>query len=198
MTEKLLFNEKDLLLQVAQHDENAFRQLFEHYKNKIYAFAFHLTDSTVLSEEIVQDVFVKIWINKEALVRIDQFSAYLFTITRNHTFNQLKRLANERFILKQLKDELPESENNTEQLLINKEYNGILQQAIELLPPQQQLIYNLSRKEGLKLEEIAQQLNLSVNTVKSHMGKALKTIRSHFNDRIQTLLIIAAAFFLKD
>ena len=85
-----LYNESDLLAEVARGNENAFKVLFDRYWDKIFSVAFVLTKSVVLAEEIVQDVFLKIWLNRLKLPEIENFEGYLFIIGRNHIFNELR------------------------------------------------------------------------------------------------------------
>ncbi|HWJ28602.1 MAG TPA: sigma factor, partial [Flavisolibacter sp.] len=84
-------NENELIQGVLQGDEKAFRQLFDHYWPGIFSVAFSLTKSSVLSEEIVQDVFLKVWLKREQLATVNNFPGYLFTIAKNHIYNELRR-----------------------------------------------------------------------------------------------------------
>mgnify|MGYP000597832205 CR=1 FL=1 len=91
----LIENEKVLLSNVAAGDENAFAKLFKNYYNQLGGFIMRLTESESLTQEIVQDVFLKIWINRTALSEIDCFKAYLPVVAKNHAFNCLKQIARE-------------------------------------------------------------------------------------------------------
>ena len=88
-------NVKILLLKVVDGDENAFGQLFKIYYNQLGDFIMRITESELLTQEIVQDVFLKIWINRSSLAEIDSFRAYLLVVARNHAFNCLKKIARE-------------------------------------------------------------------------------------------------------
>ena len=87
------YTENELLRLIAEGDKNAFTQIYNNYRNKIYSIAFDLTESTAVAEEIVQDVFLKIWVKRDSLNEVEHFRAYLFTITRNYVFTALKRIA---------------------------------------------------------------------------------------------------------
>lgn len=171
---------RNLLLRISQSDQLAFRILFRAYSNRVYGFALKLTRNAITAEEIVQDIFMKLWINRESVNSIEQFSAYLFTITRNHTFNVLKKVAIEATAKNHLSKELSEAHRDTEEAIQYHESQRILNEAISNLPPQQKLVYSLCHNEGLKYEEVAQRLNISRFTVKTHMQQALRTIKSHF------------------
>ncbi|WP_350340075.1 RNA polymerase sigma factor [Paraflavitalea speifideaquila] len=88
--------EKQLLIRVSKGDERAFEQLFNLYYNQIGDFIMRIVESKPLTQEIVQDVFLKIWISKDTLAEVESFRAYLFIVARNHTFNCLKQIARER------------------------------------------------------------------------------------------------------
>src|SRR4051794_31123528 len=87
---------KIMLLKVAEGDENAFAALFKIYYNQLGEFIMRITESKPLTQEIVQDVFLKIWINRSSLAELDSFKAYLLVVARNHAFNCLKQIAREK------------------------------------------------------------------------------------------------------
>ncbi len=180
----------DLLEKISKNDTIAFCQLFDLYSPKVNAFAVKLTHNPVIAEEIVQDVFMKIWIKRETLTNVDNISAYLFTIVRNNAFNVLKRIALEEKAKKILAKELPRFHQETEEGIQQQESQQILNQAIDRLPPQQRLVYSLCYQEGLKYEEVAQRLNISRLTVKAHMQHALRNIKSHLSSLLALLIFI--------
>ena len=177
------------LRRLSESDREAFAHLFTKYHQKVNAFAFRLTHSEAMAEEIVQDVFMKIWLNRESLASVDHFQSYLYTIARNHTFNILKRLALEENAKAAFGRELPRHQE-TDETSMYEERQQMLNQAIDRLPPQQRLVYSLCHQDGLKYEEVAQQLNISRLTVKTHMQQALRSIRSHFSSTYGILLLI--------
>jgi len=168
-----------LLSAVAKGDESAFRQLFEQHWDNIYGVAFAFTKSPVIAEEMAQDVFVKIWLKREDLPQVKKFSDYLFIIARNHIFSALHKKLHEQPFSDHLLNYFQETINTPDNQLLLRETEQLLQKAIEQLPPQQHLIYCLSREQGLNQEEIAAKLDISKNTVKSHMSKALQFIRNY-------------------
>lgn len=161
-----LHDEKQLLLQVAQGDEAAFRKLFHQYWENIYGVALVLTKFSPLAEDMVQDIFLKVWLNKEKLSEVENFSNYLFIIARNHIFDELRKKSRESDFAQQLIDYFNASPHNPEHELLHKESARILKTAIDKLPEQQKKIYQLSRDKGLKHDEIAGQLGISKNTVR--------------------------------
>lgn len=174
-----LYTERELLRLVAEGDKNAFTQLYNNYRNKIYSIAFELTESTTVAEEIVQDTFLKIWVKRGSLPEVEHFRAYLFTITRNYVFTALKRIARKETIEVSAIQDAPLYDHDTEDRVLNNEYTRILQAAIDRLPEQQKQVYNLIKKEGLKREEAAAALHLSPETVKTHLAQAMRSIRTY-------------------
>lgn len=171
---------KNLLDQLANDDERAFRQLFHFFSDKVYSFAYRLTRSETVAEEMVQEVFLKVWINRASLSEVSNFSAFLLTITKNQTFNILKRQALEERAKLRLLREFDDTQGETEEAFIMEEHKQLLNQAINHLPPQQRLVYSMCHQEGLRYEEVAQRLKISKLTVKTHMQQALRNIKSQF------------------
>lgn len=179
MTSSLPFNEKTLLTQVAEGDEKAFRILFDRYWDNIYGVAFAFTKSTMIAEEMAQDIFLKIWLKRHLLNSIQKFDAYLYKVAKNHIYNELRKKIKEEPFTDHIINYFREIGDSPEQQMIFKESKHLVNLAIEKLPHQQQLIYRLSREQGMSQEDIADKLQISKNTVKSHMNKALQSIR-HF------------------
>lgn len=180
-------NEKRLLQQVAAGNEHAFKQLFDLRRQKVYSFAFHLTRSDLMAEEIVQEIFLRIWLHRRQLSDILHFNAWLNTLVRNLSYTWLRRMALEASILRDLQHRSGEASVDTQDNLQIREYRRLLQQAIDDLPPRQQEIYLLSRREELSYAAIADQLGLSINTVKNHMKEALRSMRRFLESHSLTL-----------
>lgn len=169
--------EPGLLKAVSEGDEKAFSEIFHLYRNKIYAIAFKLTASEAVAEEVLLDVFLKVWLKREQLQQVEHFTAWLFTITRNHIFNLLKQKALEMTPLAEQEEHLHQHSDHPGSILQEKEYRQVLQQAVNRLPPQQKKVYHLIKEHGLKREEAASELNLSPETVKRHLSDAMQFIR---------------------
>ncbi|WP_336725891.1 RNA polymerase sigma factor [Paraflavisolibacter sp. H34] len=182
--------DKEWILQVAEGNEAAFRQLFDHYWDHIYSVAFALTKSSPLAEEIVQDVFLKIWIRREQLPAIDKFDGYLFMVARNHIYNELRKKTAEQPFVDHLEQYFLETSALPEQQLLLKETKQLILKAVAQLPAQQRAVYELSRNEGLDHARIAEKLGISKLTVKSHMTKALQAIRQYLEKHTDGLLFL--------
>lgn len=190
-----LHNEKDLLHRVAEGDEAAFRVLYNHYRKKIYSLGLFLTKSETPAQELVQDVFLKVWEKREQLREISYFNAWLRTIARNTAINYLRARAVEKLGLAHLT--INESSNClTENDVADRESAHLLETAVRLLPPQQQKVYILHRKKGLPHEAIAGQLNISVLTSKKYMKLALHSIRIFLERRMDNVAWLAIYFYL--
>lgn len=181
-------SEKELLRRISQNDEKAFKEVFDLYKERFYAAALKMTRSQDDAEEIVQEVFVTLWLRRSVLAEVDNPASYLLTIVYNSISVRFRKIALERKMKEKLTERLPQSECNTEEIIEEKENQQLLQNILQCLPDQQQLIYKLSKEDGLSRNEIAAQLHISPNTVKNHLLKAMKYIRTHWNKAL-TLII---------
>jgi RNA polymerase sigma-70 factor (ECF subfamily) len=186
-------NEKELLVKISQGDEAAFTQLFYAYHNRLGAYVYRLTRSPEVTEEIVQDVFMKIWSNRGALYEVEKFGSYIYVLSRNQTFNQLRRIAREHIRRKKALENMDGFYQPVDLSEQSDDYFSLLEEAVEELPPQQQRVYLLSKRERMTYQEIALQLHISKETVKKHLSLASKFIinylRSHRDLLILCLLI---------
>lgn len=170
-------NESILLTQVSIGDEKAFNKLHDFYRPSIYRFIYKFIKSTELSNDICQEVFMKLWEDRSVIQEINSFKSYLFTITKNHTFNCLKRAAVEDRIKGEVLKSYHTSKNDTEDVLLAKEYQQFLQTILDTLPPQSRTVFKLCRQQEKSYEEAAQILGVSSNAIKKHMVKSMKVIR---------------------
>ncbi|MEO7044231.1 MAG: RNA polymerase sigma-70 factor [Ferruginibacter sp.] len=168
--------ERGLLLQVADGNENAFAQIFHLHRDKLYSFILDISASKVLAEDVVQDVFLKIWHKRMDLAEVQNFNSYLFRIAHNHAVNLIKRKVKEKLVLADVRFTEKISVDIDDELDF-REVEKFFHEAVENLPKRQKMVFILSRDHGLKQEEIARQLNISVTTVKCHMKLALRSIR---------------------
>jgi RNA polymerase sigma-70 factor (family 1) len=190
-------DEKELLLQVAGGSEQAFRQLFMRYHQWLISHVFRLTGSMAQAEEVTQDVFLKLWMNREVLAGINNFKPYLFVLSRNHAVNVLKATIKERLRRQEWeKEHAPEPLNNEEEPTVTR--YTLLDEAIDQLPEQQRKVYLLSRYEQLTYSEISSKMNISRETVKKYIQIAVKSIISFMKKKIAELeLLLVFLFFLK-
>lgn len=161
-------------------DEEAFAQLFERHKSKVYAYAYKWTKSKAEAEEITQDIFVNLWINRNKLPDILNVSAYIYKIAVNKTYDYLRSDKAKEFMMKQFAALCPQksSAESAEYDYLLKENEGIVSRAISQLSQQKQRIFYLSTQEAKTPKEIAKDLNLTSSTVRSHLSDAIQHIRT--------------------
>jgi len=187
--------ERELLHKVALGDQKAFTELFERHQTLVYDFALRLTRSKSRAEEIVQDVFIKLWVNRAEIERIQNLAAYINRMARNYSYTALRKIAAETLRTVELAEPEMAGPSDAEHRLLYNESAKILQTAVDILPPQRKLVYEMCHEQGLKYEEVAAKLNISPGTVHKHMKLALKSIRTYFHDMDATILIFI--FFIK-
>jgi len=191
----------DLLkLCIKEGNEKAFATFFYAYKDKLFSFLFQITKSENKAEDLVQDVFMKIWQTRDTLSTIDNLNAYIFKIAQNAAVDQLRKMAKDILLITETltDNETADSESPSE-LLLNKELKELIDNAIEQLPAQQKKIFIMRWIEGLSHEEIAHKMNISVSTAQNHMRQALINLRSYLLTHYQeiiTLLISATQITL--
>ena len=192
------YEEKSLLALVARGDETAFHMLYTHHRAHIYGIALRLLQSASLAEDVLQEVFLKIWVGREKLPKINCFSAYLNTITRNHIYNTLRKQAYDELLLERLFPLQMASLRDTALDDISyRELREALQKVVASLTPQQKRVFELSRMEGLKHEDIARQLNVSRETVKKHVSEALRMVRLQLRQFRHVPELVILLFFLR-
>ncbi|MEJ1237207.1 RNA polymerase sigma-70 factor [Chryseolinea sp. T2] len=186
---------KSLLFQVAEGDEAAFRVLFNSYCHRVNSFATGLTRSETIGQETVQEIFMKIWLKREALTSVINFDAFLFTMVRNHVYNIMRRQALEAQAKSTFQGEVVATFDSEDDDVLS-ERKHMLDKVVDSLPQQQRRVFQLCQLQGLKYQEAAALLNISRLTVKTHMQQALKTIRMQVSRLIlAAAVIIVSEFF---
>jgi RNA polymerase sigma-70 factor (ECF subfamily) len=181
--------DKELLLRVAKGDELAFRAVYDFYKARFHAAAFKMTRSADDAEEIVQEVFITLWNQRTKVGGAQNPVNYFYKILHNTIYSHFRKLAHERQLkLKVAGNERDADESPVEERLIDKEELEILEAVITQLPPQQQLVYRLSKQQGLTREQIAEKLKISPNTVKNHLAVASEFVREHVKKGLSALI----------
>lgn len=175
---------KLILLKVSEGNENAFEELFKYYDSQLHGYILSITKSPTLAEEIVQDVFLKIWLNRASLTEIDSFKPYLFVIARNYTFDCLKRINRKKKREKEWANSIINHSLNEPGESSTYNSHEKIDRIIKLLPPRQKTIYIL-RREGMKQAEIAQNLNISTETVKKHTHLALRFLKDKLKGSVE-------------
>lgn len=168
--------EKQLIRLVKEGHKEAFSILYNQYWEKVYAFGRLYLDCKERAEDVVQEVFVKIWESREFLQEEENFKGLLFIITRNLIFNQYRKNVNEDFYKMTVLSAVEETYSLEEEIEAG-DLSAYIDLLIRDLPPKRRLIFDLSRKEHKSYKEIAAMLHISEKTVENQIGEALKYLK---------------------
>jgi RNA polymerase sigma-70 factor (family 1) len=190
------YDDNDLAIRLRANDTAAFEALYEKYHQALYAYIRKFIKVPELSEDILQEVFLKIWEVRHRLNPTLSLQAYIYRIARNAVFKTLKRIAIEEDLQVAIAYQLAENAESVDLQLQWRQYDEILQEAIKQLPPQRQKVFRLCRQEGKKYEEVGMELNLSRNTVKEHMVLATRFLREYIYTHYKVDFILILMFLL--
>jgi RNA polymerase sigma-70 factor (family 1) len=193
---KPLHNEQQLLVKLAEGDEYAFEQLYLIYSPKIYKKILQLVKQVAVAEEILQDVFVKIWEKRETLDNEKSFKSFLYTIAKNLVIDLFRRAALDRQMLQNFIIENTELYYPFDNTDLNAESKAIIQKALDTLPPQRKKVYTLIKLEGKSYDEVAELLNISTSTINDHVVKATKAIKFYFEQNENLLIALLASLLI--
>lgn len=178
---------KDIQNRIAlQSDEQAYEELFHYFYPSLYQFALSFVKTGQLAEEVVSDVFIRIWQKRTALGRIRDLKLYLFISTKNTSLNYLRQQKRDSLLPDDYRVQLRSVYFDPEELLITAEMINRVQQAVNQLPPRCQLIFKLIKDDGLRYKEVAGLLNLSLKTIENQMTLALRKIGTAIQFDIRT------------
>lgn len=186
-----------LIDKIVGGDEQAFSVLFFKYLPVLHVFAAKFTKSEDAAEEIIQDSFLRLWLNRDKLAEVDNVRAYLYKYVSNECLSYLRKKLREERVVDTFMAKQQNSHNNTVETINLNEVTKIIAIAIEKLPDQRKNIYQLSRRDGKTIPEIAEILNISPNTVKNALVIALKSIRIHLDQHGIVFFFPMVFFFLK-
>ena len=167
-------DELKLIGKIALGNHNAYNEFFMIYFPKVKYFIFHFVKSEATAEELTQEVFVRIWENREKMASVQSVNSYIYRMAKNATLNYIEHQHVEKNYLGQYEANVGQS---IEEELYARETELLVQLTVNNMPPQRKKIYKMSREEGLKNDEIAEQLNISKKTVENHLNIALNEIR---------------------
>ncbi|TDO02685.1 RNA polymerase sigma-70 factor (ECF subfamily) [Sunxiuqinia elliptica] len=186
---------QELLLDLKAGNMLAFDKIYELYSHKLYSFIRKILKNEQEAEDVMQEVFVKLWEHRERLENYQSLNAYIFTMAYNHSIDLIRKRMNNAKYLDYLKNisvvlGAPSSTNELEFNELNKQVENL----ISRLPERQRQVYLLHREEGLSYPEIANQLGISKNTVENHMVRALRFLREHIDHSTLTSLLFICLF----
>ena len=188
----IAFEDKLKIERLILGDEQVFSLIYKEYSQKVYRLAFRYLKNESRSEEIVQETFIRIWISREGLDPNGVLWSFISVIAKRLALNALRDISRSAVLIEKLLINVELAHSDIEEKVFGRELARNVESLISKLPLQQQLVFKLSRVEGLSHKEIAQQLHISPNTVKNHMVQALKTLKSNlqFNDLIYILIFV--------
>jgi RNA polymerase sigma-70 factor (ECF subfamily) len=186
----------ELVKLLKKGDMAAFDAIYTMYCHKLHGFVMRYLKQQEDAEGIVQEVFIKIWEARSKIDIYQSFESFLFTIAYNTTISLLRKRVSESKSREYLKTvQQIDSADNVIDELQYQELNDQVRSVLEQITPRQKEIYLLSREEGLKHKEIAQQLNISENTVKNHLVSTLKFLRSKIDNNLTVNILFLCLFF---
>lgn len=172
-------DDRQLILHMQAGDSAAFQTLYRKYWRQLFSFACQATRSTDDAKDLLQDLFAEVWQNRNS-IRPDAFSvAYLYTALRHKVLDRIRRLSVREDYVKAITATASELDHSTESSILAEDFAEHLNQELNSLPDRCRLIFHLSRFEHQSIDEIAQQLQLSPQTVKNQLSKALQRLRTN-------------------
>ncbi|QJW91603.1 RNA polymerase sigma-70 factor [Spirosoma taeanense] len=179
-----------LLIRLRTGDEAAFREIYQRYWKKLYSVARRKIESLDAVEELVQDIFLKLWERRHEL-RIERLDAYLFTAVRYATINHIKsNLIHEKYA-EYAYTHLPEASSTTEEQMDLDELIEAVERQLNDLPEKTSQIFRLNRLEYQSVKEISSRMNVPERTVEYHLSQAIKALRIYLRDYILTGLFFS-------
>lgn len=193
---KNIKSNQELLLLLQKDDRVAFYNIYERYCKRLYGFVLRYVKQEADAEGIVQEVFIKVWETRNKIDAHASFESFLFTVAYNATISLFRKRTSENKYLEYLKSiqQTNEAPDFTDEIHFN-ELNKKVQALLNKLTPRQNEIFRLSREQDLSHLEIAEKLNISVNTVKKHIANTLSFLKLHIDNSLITSVIFVCLFF---
>jgi len=180
--------DEELLNFVQNGDKSAFEEIYNRHWHKLYNVAVRVLKSQEEAEEILQDIFLKLWIRREE-IKVLNLSNYLISSVKKKIIDSIRsKIVQQKYWI-YYKQFMPQSVEETESTVVFNELNNEIQHAIQQLPKKSQQVFRLNRLEGRSVSEIADFLKLSERAIEYHLTKSLKQLRAHLKDFILALFL---------
>jgi RNA polymerase sigma-70 factor (family 1) len=181
---------KDLLLKLRQGNEPAFNAVYMMYAKTLYKRIYSIVKDTAVTEELLQDLFLKIWQKREQIDPDLSFKSYLYKVANNLVYDYMRKVACDKRLLAALLINSVDYYLHTEEAYSAKETNLILNEAINKLSPQQKQVFTLCKIEGKSYKEASQIMGITTDTVNSHIVKSSRYIRSYLKENLELTVAI--------
>ncbi|MBB5436893.1 RNA polymerase sigma-70 factor (ECF subfamily) [Pedobacter sp. AK017] len=190
-------DEKELVALLQKGDKGAFGELYHRYKRKLYYNFRKLLKSESQAEELLQQLFVKIWENRLSLDPDKVFKAYLFRIAENLVYDFFRKASRDKNMGAILMTVATENYSHIEEAIYSKEREALINRAVASLPPQRRHVFTLCKLEGKTYEEVSVELGISTSTINDHIVKATRSVREYLFVSKEFALLFLLAFFIK-
>lgn len=176
------YNEQELLIRLSEGDEPAFDQLYNYYQPRLFLYIFPFTgNNKVETEEVLQEIFVKLWIRKESLPAIQSFPNYLFRMARNQLLDIQQKHKKMAVAMGQMPAQSNDALTPAENMLL-QEYTQTAKEAILQLSEQRRRIFLLRYEQDMSLDEIAAHLNIAKTSTKNQLYEAVKMVKTYLKE----------------
>ena len=190
--------QQKLLNQLSRGEEPAFNALYKAYSRPLFLRVVNMIKSEDDAQEIIQELFIKLWQNRETINSIKSFQAYVYTIANNLVYNYFRKISYDQSLIDKLLLNAASHYLDGQELLENKESAEIFQKAINQLSPQCKKVFQLCKIEGKSHKEVAQLMGISMPTVNSHMTNAVKSIREYILKNQDIAIVLISAYMVSD
>ena len=180
MTNAEIIYEKEILLQLSNGCEDAFEKIYYHYSPALYCKLMKVLKSESLVKELMQDIFLVIWKNRQSIDVSKSFRSYIFCIAENKACDYFRKSIRDQKLHGQIKSNCQQCEG-VESEIIRKENSRTLHQAIDLLPPKRKQVFMLCKVQGKTYDEVSHQLGISSSTISDHIVKANSFLKQHLS-----------------
>ncbi len=182
MNKRFLNSDVNLIRRLRRSDKQAFEIIFNEFKEKLYYYIFGYLHSSEESKEILQNIFISLWENRESLKEEYQLSHYIYKVAVNHIYNYFKHQAVRQRYVDHVVSKQSIEDDYPQQSLITRDLQNHINKIIDHMPCRQQEIFKMSRRDGLTYEEISVKTGLTVRAVESQIYRALKLIREKLRE----------------
>lgn len=182
--------QEELLIQLREGAETAFNALYNAYSRPIWLRILRLVKEKDIADELLQEVFINIWKNRQQIDPEKSFKAFIYTVAQNLVYNYFRKNASDSNLLQNLLLQSPQHYMNVEQLMEEKELRKLLDDAINQLSPQRKRAFILCKVEGRSYEEASKIMGVSVATINSHITQSLQFLKEYAVKHLKLIILI--------